>query len=882
MNWFKQLFSRRRMYAELSEEIQEHVQEKIEALVAQGMKRSDAITAARREFGNTLLVEERSHDVWRWSRLESMVRDMRLAFRQLLRNPGFTFVVLSTLALAIGLNTAVFTTVNALLLRPLPYAQPDRLGAVVTEFQGVDKGGQAVDDNDDSIDGETWELVRDNVPSASAAAWTPTRGVNLQTDSSVRYVREQRVSAGYFEVLGSRLLIGRSFTPDEDRPHGAKAVVLSYDLWRNLFSSNAQIVGQTIRLKGEPHLVVGILAAQPQAAARADLWTPLQPSRQGEGVGSNYGSIIRLRSGATWQQAKDELSRLQPVVFNDYRKSSPGVRVSLSAVPLQQNLAAEARIPALVLMFAVACVLLIACSNLAGLMLVRIGRRTPELATRMALGATRAALLRQTMMEPLLLGLAGGGLGILLAQKVLEWLTGPIDPGVIPPGGLGLDATVLAFASGVSIAAVLMIGILPALELRTLDLRPSMTAGAVRAPKFRTRQILIAGEVMLTMVLLCGAGLLIRTLVYLQQQRPGFDAANVMTAQLSLDDARYHDANQFHKLLQDGISAMKQIPGVESAAVGLSLPYERGLNAGFILIDGSNSGQQNASCQIYVTPEYFTVLRIPFLAGRSLAGSDTANAEGAVVVNELFARRHLGGISAVGRHLKAEDKQYAVVGVVADVAKVPGLEQTAPVTTEPTIYFPATQMNQAMVNLAHVWYQPSWIVRTRGPISGLTAAMQQALAAVDPGLPFAGFHAMQDIEAVALQQQRIEVLLLGSFAGLALLLSLVGLYGLVSNLVLQRTREIGIRMALGSTVSRAIAEISWSGMVAVALGLLAGLLLAALTLGVVRSQLYGVQPYDPLTLVGACVLLALAALVASVLPARRIARIDPASTLRAQ
>lgn len=881
MSWLKQLFSRRRIYNDLSDEIHQHLEEKVEELVAGGMDRQKAISTAQREFGNTLNVEERGREVWTWFWIETSLRDARLAMRQLLRNPGFTLVVLLTLTLAIGLNTAVFTAVNALLLRALPYPQPERLGAVVMHYEGVNKQGQAVGDEDDSIDGETWELIRDNVPAVHAALWSGgAKGVNLQTTNSVEYVREQRVSAGYFDELGVRLLMGRSFNEAEDRPLGPKVVVLSYELWKNVFSSEPAILGQLVHLKGEPHVVVGVLA--PQNDSKADLWTPLRPSREGEGSGNNYGCIVRLGNGATWTQAKQELSRLQPSTFNYYKKALPSVSIYMSAIPLQKDFSSETRIPVLILMFAVGSILLIACANLAGLFLVRIGRRTGELATRMALGASRAALFRQAMMEPFLLGLAGGILGCFLAARTLEWLKSVIDPAMIPPGGLTLDSTVLAFTVLASVVAVLMMGILPALELRRLDIRAAMPTTAIRAPKYRTRQALITGEVMLTLVLLAGAGLLIRTLVYLQTLPPGFDASNVMTAQLSLDDARYHDAGAFRKLLDDSLRAMKQIPGVESAAVGLSLPYQRGLNDGFKIGDELNAGQQGVSCQIYVTPEYFHVLRIPLLAGRMFSESDTADSEGVVIVDQDFARRYLGGITAVGRHLKSGSQMLTVVGIVGDVAKVPGIEQTAPVTTEPTIYVPANQMSQGALKLVHVWFQPSWIVRTNGPVSGLTKAMQTALAQVDPALPFAGFLPMKEMEGFALQRQRIEVWLLGMLAMLALILSLVGLYGLVSNLVVQRTREIGIRMALGSTLPGVISEIAKSGMLAVGLGLGAGLVLAALTLRIVASQLYGVRPYDPTTLLVVCLLLIGAAALASILPALRIVRINPAITLRAE
>jgi predicted permease len=383
-------------------------------------------------------------------------------------------------------------------------------------------------------------------------------------------------------------------------------------------------------------------------------------------------------------------------------------------------------------------------------------------------------------------------------------------------------------------------------------------------------------------VLLAGAGLLIRTLVYLQTLPPGFDANNVLTAKVSLDDARYHDSAAFHNLLQQSLVAMKRIPGVESAAVGLSLPYERGLNNGIVIADGPSAGKQYTSSGAYVTPEYFQAMRIPVLAGRSFADGDVATSEMVALVNYTFARRLLGSNEPMGRHIKTNGLTYTVVGMVADVTKRPGVMGTAPLDKEAIYYVPATQMSQPMVNLAHVWFQPSWVVRTTRPIAGLTEAMQKALAEADPSLPFAGFQSLKEIQADALQQQRFEVLLLGSLAGLALLLSLVGIYGLVSNIVVQRTREIGIRMALGSSVHQAMLEVGTSGVAAVGMGIAGGLALSALSLSLIKSELYGVKTYDPLTFVVVLALLMIAATAAAFLPTRRIARIDPASTLRAE
>jgi predicted permease len=884
MNWLQQLISRRREYRNLSGEIAEHLQEKVEELVASGMPRQDAEAAARRQFGNALLLEEQSREVWQWATLEAMLRDLKYAFRQLRRNPGFTITVLLTLAVAIGANTAVFSMVNALLLRPLPYPQPEHLGSLVSHYEGIfNSTGKATSEDDNSSDGETWELVRDNVPAVTAGATAGTRGVNLQIGSGIRYVREQRVSAGYLEALGVRPIFGRSFTKEEDRPDGAKVVVVSYEIWQSLLGADQEAIGKAIHLKGEPYTVVGVLPPHTETPDKADLLTPLRPTRTGEGEGNNYGVILRLRDGASWAQADAQLAPLHPEIL---QRRPTRARAWLYAVPLQKDFARDQGTPVYLLMSAVALVLLIACANLAGLMLVRVLRRRGEIATRLALGATPASVLRQLMTEPLVLTLVGGSIGVAMAANVLGLLARLAPPDIIPVGGLGLDHRVLWFAVAISLFSSLFIGILPALELRRMDLRSSITANASRsssaAARSRMRQALIAGEVMLTVVLLAGAGLLIRTLVYLETLPPGFDATNVLTAQASLDDARYHDPVAFHKLLQQSVDAMKRIPGVESAAVGLSLPYERGLNNGVVILDGPSASKEYTSSDAYVTPEYFQSMRIPILSGRGFAESDSASSETVALVNFTFARKLLGSNDPVGRHIRSNGVTYTIVGMVADVTKRPGIIQTAPLAAEAVFYVPATQMSQSMVNTAHIWFQPSWIVRTNGPVAGLSEAMQKALSDCDPSLPFVGFHSLSDIQALALQQQRFEVLLLGILAGLALLLSLVGVYGLVSNMVVQRTREIGVRMALGSSVRQAMVEVGTSGIAAVLLGLAGGFALSAVSVRMIKSELYGVQTYDPLTFVAVLLLLIIAAAAATFLPTRRIAQIDPASTLRAE
>src|ERR1041385_1302996 len=857
MNWLRQLVSRRRQYRDLSDEMAEHLQEKIEELISSGMSRPEAEAAARRQFGNTLLLEEHSREVWQWAVFDAVLRDLRYAFRQLRRNPGFTFTVLLTLGVAIGANTAVFSMVNALLLRPLPYSEPERLASVMRNYSSG-----AGFDTEDGQNGEIWELVRDNVPAVQAAVYSDeSSGVNLQTQTTAHYMHQQRVSAGYFEVLGIHPIIGRTFTAEEDRPHGPKAVILSFEAWQSLFFSDRSVVGKSILLKGEPHVVIGVLPANTHSTAPADIWTPLQPVTSGEGEGENYHVVVRLKDGSSWAQANAQLANLHPNSFLRFIKEKSG-RAWLSVRPLQQDLASTARTPVTMLMSAVALILLIACANLTGLMLVRVMRRSGELATRLALGATKASIFRQLMMEPALLAFGGGLLGLGLAASTINLFARFIPPDILPIGGLGIDNGVLLFALLATLATTIFIGILPALEVRRAEIRPSLAAAAsrsgTRGGHSRIRQTLIAGEVMLTVVLLACAGLLVRTLVHLQTLPPGFDAQNVMAAQASLDDARYHDGGSFQRLLQQSMAAMKQIPGVESAAVGLNLPFERGLNDGFYLADGSEAKDGHMASSAYVTPEYFHVLRIPLLFGRFFADSDTRASQLVAIVNESFARKFMGRADVVGRHIRSGHDTLFIIGVVGDVTKKPGLI-SVPLSSEVTYYIPAAQVDQKALGLLHTWFQPSWIVRTQSPIAGLTESMRKAMAEVDPALPVASFHRLSDLQALALQQQRFEVLLLGTLAALALVLSLVGVYGLVSNMVIQRTREIGIRMALGSSVRQAMIEVGTSGIAAVGSGMAAGLALAAVAVRIIKSELYGVKIYDPVTFVAVLLLLILAA-----------------------
>jgi len=866
----RNLFGKQRVEKHLDDEVRAVVDMMTDERIAAGMAAGEARRTALADFGGIEQAKQAVRDHRAGAGLELLWRDLRFGWRQLLRNPGFTATALLTLALSIGANTAIFSIVNALMLKSLPYAHPERMGTIFQRTQGAHASDELR-----WIDGEQWEQLRDNVPSLLSAVFSSlASGVNLQAGQHVQYLHAGRVSAHYLDVLGLHTALGRNFLEIEDRPNGPKAAILSYGLWRTTFGGDTGLIGQTIHLKGDAYTVIGVLPEGATTPLNADIYTAIQATRDGEGQGTNFGVIFRLRDGANWQQADAEIGRAWTARIERVESRNPGTRVMFYSVPLQRGEAAALRPKALALMIAAGFILLIACANLAGLTLVRMMRRIPEIATRLALGASRWQIQRQFWIENLLLASLGGMAAVGTGFLALRGLLSLLPEGYLPVAGVPLDGRALAFTLSVSVLTSVLFGMLPALAVRKVDLRSSIATRAVAGgDRLRLRQVLIAGEVALTVVLLAGSDLLIRTLIHLQTLPPGFNANGVMTAKASLDDARFHDPAAFNSLLIESRAAMRRIPGVENAAVGLSLPYERALNSGVTLSDRRMVGTD----ELYVTPEYFETLQIPLLAGRTFADSDGSDAQHVAIVNRTFARKFFPGDDPVGRTV---DKDVVIVGVVSDIQLSSGLYPTAPLQTEEAMYIPAAQVDPKLLAVVHVWFQPSWIVRTARPVEGLTAQMQRALSNADPGLPFSGFYSMNDLQAKTLAEQRVEVALLSAMASLALLLSAVGIFALVASLVGQKTREIGIRIALGSSIGQAMVSVGAPGVRASALGLAGGLMLCAGALRTLHSVLYGVGVYDARTIATAVLVLAAVTLIAATAPTLRIARIDPAQTLR--
>jgi len=507
------------------------------------------------------------------------------------------------------------------------------------------------------------------------------------------------------------------------------------------------------------------------------------------------------------------------------------------------------------------------------------------MATRLALGGGRSAIIRQLLVESLVLAIAGGAAGLLVGYVGIAQLSRLAQDQIPAVATIRLDGRVLAATAILALLTSVLAGIFPAFEASAVDIRASLTEGGARgiagARKRRTRGMLVSGEIAVAVLLLIGAGLLVRTLLHLYYLRPGFDPANVIAASFSLQDARYKTSESVNRLFDSGLALIRQLPGVESAAVGLRLPFERHLNTGFRRMDGPEAGDQFLITDLcYVTPDYFHTLRIPLLRGRAFRESDSPSSEHVAVVNQAFVRKYLSRQEPLSSHLKLDDKGTAVVGVVGDVQQTPGWDRTAPLQPTPTIYIPASQTPGEFMTLIHTWFSPSWIVRASGPPASIIRGIQGIATQVDPLLPIAAFHNIEDIRAASLRSERFEATLLAALAGLALLLAVVGIYGLMAQSVAERRRELGIRIALGSTMPRAIRDAALPGISLALAGVATGCLVAGLSARVLKHLIFGVSSLDPVTYAGVAIGLLAVAAMASLIPALRLAKLNPAETLR--
>ena len=801
----------------------------------------------------------------------------RFALRQLRKSPGFTLVVIGTLSLCIGVNTAVFSVLDAILLRSAPYPAPDRLAMVVTAYRG---GG--AENIETSQTGALFEAVRDHIPNLDIAAYAQTGGANFAAGDRSEYIQQHRVSSGYFRVLGVAPQAGREFTREEDVSDGVAVAILSHQFWQRALHGDPRALGRTISLRGDEYTVVGIMPPGFRDDSPVDVWTPLRPSRNGEGSGSNYGVIARLKPGVGWAQAGQQLRALSRALIANPAFAGETKNFEERIIPLRTGDTMDSRSELLLTWAAVLIVLLIGCVNIAGLLLARSGARSREIATRMALGASRAAIVRQLLMESMLMALAGGIVGVGVGGFALDWLKqlGAAKNQLWYP--IELDARVLAIMLGVSLVISLVFGLVPALLTSRLDIRTVLNQagrGIAGTRRTWTRGALVTAQVALSLVLLISAGLTVRTLLWLNGLNPGFDTRHVLTAEASLQDARYQTSAAVNRLYAQTLDGMRRIPGVQSAAVALTLPFERPLNDGFRTVEGADR-DPHAGEFVYATPGYFETMRIPVVAGRTFRDSDTLRSQRVVVVSRSFAKKYFHG-DALGRHLKMGKDPSEIVGICGDVQQHSGLTSAlGPLSVEPTVYLPPSQLDDDYVQLVHTWFSPKWVIRTSGPSANLGAQIQAAVAQVDPRLPIAHFRTVDELRNVQTGSQRYLAALFSILAGLAVLLAAIGLYGLISQSVAQRRHEIGVRLALGATARQTIAGVIRPAILLSIVGIGAGLGMAFVAVRFLRGMLWGVRQTDPVTFAATSAILLLVAALATLAPALRILRVDPAETLR--
>jgi len=871
----KVLLGRETFAGELDEEMAFHREQMAKKLEAEGMTPEAAQFAAMRQFGNAMRMRERSHEVVGF-RAETVAQDMRFAVRQLRKNPGFAVTAILMLALGIGASTAIFGFVDAAMIEPLPYAQPNRLVDV------AEKSSTFPRSNLSRADFEDWQRMNKTLSSLDAYSGT---GYLLRVGSVSAPVAAGRVSDGFFHTLGVQPVLGRDFRPGEDKPGAAKVVMLEYGTWMQRFGGRRDVIGQTVSLSGDPYTIVGVLpqnfAFQPRS--NAELWTPLGNKGECEQRRSchNLYAVGRLRDGVTVEKAQADFKKIAAQLEIQYPGSNQGQ--SAHVAPLSGLIVGQVRPILLTLLAGAGLLLVIACVNVASLLLVRSESRRREVAVRGALGATPARLVRQFVTEGLLLAVAGCGAGVLTAVGTIAVLKA-LMPKLMLDGApfvrnVGLNAHTVLFAGGVAVLAAAILALTPVLRLALRDVHAALSEGGRGAASRFWRRMganLVVAELTVAMVLLAGAGLLGKSLYRLLHVEVGFDASHVATLQVMAPENAYPKPENMLPLYSLIKSRLLSLPGVEAVGMTSDLPVQCNCDTDWIRIEGKPfHGEHNEVLQRDVNPEYLsTVMNARLIEGRVFTDTDDMKHPQVTVINETMAKKYFPGEDPLGKRIGNgrldPDSMRSVVGVIADMRE--GALDDEPWPAEYfSIYHGADDGFAAAV-------------RTAGDEKALLPEMVKAVRGIDANLGVYGEITMEDQigGSPTAMIHRFSAWLVGGFAAMALVLGVVGLYGVVAYSVSQRTREIGVRMALGaqrSAVHRLILKEA---------GLLAGLGIA-LGLGcsvgaglMMKSLLFGVRSWDLSTLMGVAVLLGAFALLASFIPARRAARVNPVEALRSE
>lgn len=866
------LLRREAVLEDIEEELRLHLDMEEQANIQRGMKPEEARLAALRSFGNVGRITDLAYEVRGGGMLESIWQDLRFAVRTLRKNPAFTIVAVLTLALGIGANTAIFSVVNTVLLKPLPFKDSNRL--VIVWETNREKGRQS----DQVSSGNFADWQNQNQAFEDSAAyfnWTN----NLTGLDYPERLKSALVTGSFFQTLGANAALGRTLQPDDAQTDHDSVAVLSDGLWKRRFGAAPEIVGKTITLNRTDIVVVGVMPPDFRFPEKnTDLWLPftLTPSHLEDRAGKFLKVVARLKLGIDIKQAQVDLDIIAGRLEQHYPATNTGCGVRIS--PLHSDEVRDIKPTLLVLLGVVGFVLLIACANVANLFLTRAASRRKEMAVRSALGASRWRLLRQLLTESLLLSLAGGAVGLFLAQMGVQVLTS-LAPDEIPRlDQIGVDHLVLGFTFATCILTSLLCGLMPAVSASKTDLQDALKEsgrGLTGSSSRRLRHLLVVFEIALSLVLLVGAGLMISSFIRLQAVAPGFDSESMLTMTMWLPGSKYPQSQQQTEFFQQAIDRVKAVPGVQSVSAIQDLPLRRNRMGFEFFIENRplpSSGEKQDAAYRVIGPEYFRVMSIPLIAGRDFSERDNRKSPPVLIINQTMARRYWEDENPIGKRMRfggADAPWYEIVGVAGDIKHMGLGEEEGP-----AIYQPHAQKTFDFLR----WM--TLVVRTSTDPMSLAGMLRAQVQALDKDQPVYEIATMKDILSQSVAKPRFATLLLGLFALVALSLGAVGIYGVLAFTVAGSTREIGIRMALGASSIEVHRLVLGQGLKLVIAGVGLGLLAAFALTRILSSLLFTIQPTDPLTFASIPLLLVVVAMLACWIPARRATKVDPLEALR--
>jgi predicted permease len=822
--------------------------------------------------------------------MESLWPDIRQSFRIMRKSPAFTAVAVAAIALGVGANTGIFSVVDKVLLQPLPYPEPDRLVRLARKYPNGEGDSNSIPKY------MTWRN-NNHVFSAMTLYDQQGPGLNLSSGDRPEQIKGVHVSADYFKAFGFSPMMGRTFTSSEDLPNGPKAVVISQRLWRSHFASEPGILNRVITLNGDPYPIIGVMPDTFIASPPADVWIPLQADPNSTNQGHYLAAAARLKPGATIERARADM-KLAGQAFRRVNPKWMDKNESVAVIPMRDAEVKNIKPALLILLGAVAFVLLIACANVANLLLARAAGRQRELAIRAAVGASRWRVIRQLLTESVMLAGLGGFLGFVLGvvgvRALLFLVPGNIprlnDPDKAQQMFSLVDWRIAAFTIGVTFVTGILFGLFPALQISNPDITSTLKEASGRSgtgrKQNRIRKLLVGAEMALALVLLASAALLIRTFIGLSTANAGIDAHHVLTMQISLAGQRYATTEKVDQFTSQVLRRVEGLPGVAAAATAIVLPTNSEIDLPFNIAGKAPKAGENYNGDEQwrsVSPRYFAVFKIPLLNGRLLNERDTGNAAKVVIINQAMAKKYwpkenpVGQVIVIGKGLgpQFDDPPREIVGVVGDVRET-GLSDT----NVGVMYLPASQQPQGLTELANSVLPLCWCIRSNLDQKSLSAAVLKEIQAIDGQMPVSKVRTMEQVLSEGTARQNFNMLLLTIFAGIALILAAIGIYGLMSYSVEQQTQELGIRMALGADKKQLLRLIVTQGMTPALLGVAAGVGIAFGVTRLLASLLYGVKPTDPASFVLVAVVLTVVAFAATCLPARRAMNVDPVVALR--